>query len=47
MIGLEPEEQRSTRNDGSPAPRESARPPQHDEIEDVWDDEDYEDWLFL
>jgi len=46
MIGLEPEEQRTPRND-APVARESARPPTHDEIEDVWDDEDYEEWLFL
>lgn len=46
MIGLEPEEH-TTSDDGAPPPRQRSHPPPHDEIEDVWDDEDYEDWLFL
>lgn len=46
MIGLEPEES-SSQHDAPRAPREAPRAPMHDEIEDVWDDEDYEDWLFL
>jgi hypothetical protein len=46
MIGLDPEE-RTSRNEDASTSREPTRLPKHDDIEDVYDDEDYEDWLFL
>jgi len=47
MIGLEQEDRGGIPHDAPSAPSDRARTPEHDDIEDVWDDEDYEDWLFL
>lgn len=45
MIGLDPDE-RATREAPSPE-REPTPPPRDETAEESWDDDEYEDWLFL
>jgi hypothetical protein len=47
MIGLELEDRERPASYGTETPSQSSAPRREESVEDTWDDEDWEDWLFL